>query len=625
MSAGGSRAPWHAWALLAVTSAAFLAFAWHYVPRLNNYVMSDREFTGWTGPIAERLAAGERPYVDFVLPIPPGSFVVLASVQRLMGRALLVQELWVGALSQLALSLVGYGIARTLVSPRVAALAASATLVTLLQLPKECAYDHTAQLFAWGSIALGATALTANPGRRRAGLWTACGLAAALTLGFKQSTATGVLLGWAAAFAYTLARSRRVPGAVAAADVRAWLVGGALGLVAVAALVVACGGTVGGFVQSVLVDAGEVKGGRSALARTLASHVTLRPVFSGSLVVTAALLVVAARVLRRRETLGAEGRPDVPSGAGWVAFSAGVVLLTFGGATALLVAEARALPTWLAPVVHRTGELPGIGLVLVAGHFVVHAFGAAGSDPVRRERSHFDAVAIVSLTASLLHDASFDQFGTFYNNNPIVVVAFAGLFGAAVRVSVPGLLGLTFALSLVPLFGRKLDRALSADTPADPRGHWAGLRVNYRGREIEKAAARVRELTSEREAVLVLPEDVQLVGLIDRPRPDVVGAILFVDQYPRRLLQEDLRRLHAHPPKVVVIHPRSERDWRRLFATWNERSAAAAVMESVTRELLPGRYRLDSSYPTVHFWDQGQLDVHVRLDDPPFAAEAPKQ
>ncbi|HEX3595295.1 MAG TPA: hypothetical protein VHU80_09345, partial [Polyangiaceae bacterium] len=74
--------------LLGVLSVAYLVFLFFYVPRLNNFVYSDREFTGWVGPIATRLNQGVRLYRDAVLPIPPGSFELLALVQRVTGKAL---------------------------------------------------------------------------------------------------------------------------------------------------------------------------------------------------------------------------------------------------------------------------------------------------------------------------------------------------------------------------------------------------------------------------------------------------------------------------------------------------------------------------------------------------------
>src|SRR5260221_4120818 len=108
---------WTALGLLSLLSAAYLTFLFFYVPRLNNYVLSDREFTGWVGPIAERVARGDRPYVDFVLPIPPGSFALLALIQRAAGKALLLQELWVAGLSHWLMGLIAYAIAARF-SPR---------------------------------------------------------------------------------------------------------------------------------------------------------------------------------------------------------------------------------------------------------------------------------------------------------------------------------------------------------------------------------------------------------------------------------------------------------------------------------------------------------------------------
>ena len=57
-------------ALLAI-SLSFLVYCWWFVPRLTNYLVLDTEFTGWAGPIGERLARGDVPYEDFILPIPP--------------------------------------------------------------------------------------------------------------------------------------------------------------------------------------------------------------------------------------------------------------------------------------------------------------------------------------------------------------------------------------------------------------------------------------------------------------------------------------------------------------------------------------------------------------------------
>ena len=622
---GGERR--RALGLLGLLGAAFLTFCWHYVPRLNNNVMSDREFTGWTGPIAERIAQGDRAYIDFVLPIPPGSFSLLAAVQKVAGRALLLQELWVAVLLQLAMALLAYAIAASLTSRRIGVLVAACTLVTLLQLPKECIYDHTAQIVAWTSIALGVWALKSQPGRARRLLFAATGFTAVVTLGFKQSTATGIVFGWILAVGYLALVDWKTRGRSAAVErlreARPWLYGAAAGLAVVWLLIIGAGGNVPAFVQAVFLDAPDLKGGSGTLFLTLWTHVFKRAAFSGSLLMTAVVLTVGARVAKRRGEVTALTEGDQGSlSRGQAAAIGAAILVCFLGAVALLALEVRELPRWVWASMQRLGEVPGVGLVFVAVYFVGHLYASRGAaegdvEPEKLEAMHvFNAVVLVALSSSLLHDASFEQFGSFYNNNPIIAVAFIGLFVATYQSGLRWLTVVAVALALAPIAGRKLNRALSCDVEVGAEGHWAGMRVNYRGVEILKAAKRVRELAGPDETVLVLPEDVQLVGLIDRPRPALRGAIVFVDQYASRLVADDLRAIDAAPPKVIVIHPRKERDWRRLFATWNEDSGSAEVLAHVTRGLLPKRYRLESSFPTVHFWDQGALDIYVRVDKP---------
>ena len=47
----------------------FAVFAATSITRLTNYNAGDIELSGWTGFVAARLTAGERPYVDFVTPL----------------------------------------------------------------------------------------------------------------------------------------------------------------------------------------------------------------------------------------------------------------------------------------------------------------------------------------------------------------------------------------------------------------------------------------------------------------------------------------------------------------------------------------------------------------------------
>jgi hypothetical protein len=157
---------------------------------------------------------------------------------------------------------------------------------------------------------------------------------------------------------------------------------------------------------------------------------------------------------------------------------------------------------------------------------------------------------------------------------------------------------------------------MRAQTPVGRHGYWAGLRISERGVEMVKAALQARSLTNRDETVLILPEDVTLSGLVGRPRPPLRGAILYVDQYPRRLVAHDVRTLASHPPKVVIIHPREHLMWARVFRTWSGDSGTEQVLRWTLNELLPRRYRLVGSYRTHFLWGAATLDVYARIDAP---------
>jgi hypothetical protein len=129
------------------------------------------------------------------------------------------------------------------------------------------------------------------------------------------------------------------------------------------------------------------------------------------------------------------------------------------------------------------------------------------------------------------------------------------------------------------------------------------------------AAARARQLASDG-TVLVLPEDVQFTALVDRPRPPLLGAIVFVDQYAPRLAEDDIRRLDDNPPKVIVVHPRRPAVWQRFFRIWSGRSGAERVIHHVLADMLPKLYRRDSTFRTTFLYEPGKLDIYVRNDTP---------
>jgi hypothetical protein len=623
----GSPAP-RALLVLAAISLAFMLYAAWFVPRLTNNLLSDSEFTGWSGPLGQRIAAGERPYVDFVLPIPPGSFVLLAAVQKIAGRPLLLQELWLAAVAHALMGLLAFAIVRPLTTRQNALMVALASLVTVAVLPKECAYDHTGQLFAWTSIAIGVRALLAPAGSRRARLWVATGICAALTGAFKQSTATGVIAGWVAALLYLaaveLACRQRSALRARLSELASWAFGVLLGAGLVMLFLLLLGSDLGSYWQAVFVDGPELKGGSKRLFMNLLNYLLRFDSYPASLVLSLLVAVVLVRIVRRRglEPAPAGAQVDAtpsPRATLWlVATTVGV----FGVATLLLVLGVERI--W--PPFHfwadRMRLAPGFGLLFMTVFGVAWLVRPSPDEPPVPPRGvrfghTVNAVVIVALATSLLHNLSFPGFRPFYDNNPIIPLAFLFLFLALDRAELPRAKAVLFVLALLPLYGAKLERALEAQINVGSRSHWAGLKVNERGHELIRAVLRVRALAGPHESVLVLPEDLELAALIDRPRPPIRGAVVFVDQYPERLVAEDLRVLETNLPKVVVIHPSDRKLWRQMFEIWMYEGGAYHIMQRFLDDLLPNHYRLDSSFKTRFARSRAELQVWVLAGDPP--------
>jgi hypothetical protein len=607
--------------LLALMGGCYLAFAGFFVPRLTNVHFGDVEFTGWSGPLGERLLRGERPYVDFVLPIPPGSFLVLAAVQKLMGRALLQQELWVNATAQLLMALTAYAIAVRLTTRANAVLVALSTLIALFWLHKECAYDHTAQLVVWLSFAAGVRALLDAPGPGRDRYWIGAGFFAALTLLFKQSTGTGALVGWGMAFVYLTVVGRAAPGRgpLFHGDVRRFAIGAGLGLAVLWLTLALLGSTLGAYFSAVFLDGPKLKGGSWLLIKHVIGYVTTEDAWMSSIVFTVGLTLLGARLIKQRGKLelGDEPLRRDPASLGRVqtALVAAVMVTTFALAVALIV-RSKALDPDLLVVIDRLRTIPHFGLVLGCAFFVGHLqLGDTSSNDDARAAGHaINALLIAVLATTLLHNTSAPELRVFYDNNPIIPFAFLFVYVALERAALDKLKFVVIVCVVATLFGSRLDRALVAKISVGRTGHWAGMKVNERGRDIVFAARRVQSLTAPEDTVLVLPEDVQLAALIGRPRPPIRGAIVFVDQYAEHLAARDIQTLASHPPKVIVLHPPEMHLWAQLFRIWSGDSGAQKVLEFTQRELLPKRYRLESTTNTRWLWRDATLQIWVRAD-----------
>ena len=608
--------------VLIVYLLCFLGLSFLYVPRLANPLWSDVEFSGWVAPIAHRMLSGERIYQDFTLPIPPASFALMAGVQKLTGRFLLLDELWLCAICQMLMAPIGYLLVRPFTTARNATLATMATVPVLIAAPKEIAYDHTALVVAWGSLVLLTRGLLVEGGRKRWAWLAAAGFAAAFTLAFKSSTGVGAVAGLGTALAAMFWIGWRTEGKKslrpAVHDAIAAGAGLMAGVVATATIVIAVGGSLTEFYQVVFVDGPALKGGRSQAILNLLSYTIIQTPTHISFFTAVVIAYVLVRVVGRKDALQVAKKPapEDPAEkgiAGWV-FAAPMILyslLVFGTAALLLAGNANRIPFALQVGAGFGSAGPMIGLLLLLFMLMANFVRAESS---RDRRAVFASLALAAGMLSLMHNLSDPKHRPLYDNNPIiplVIVALLILFDQAktriLKYSV-------VCVMLLALFGGKFHRYLIARTPVQDRGFWWGLRVNQGGEILLKAALRARKLAGPDGTVLTLPEDPMYEALIGRPRPALKGGIVFVDQFPEHTLAQDIETLHRDPPTVLVLHPEAEVGWNTVYRIWSIDSPAARLQNDFVRKHRNTTYRVDSTYPTLLFDSAVKMAVLVRKD-----------
>src|SRR5262249_14963344 len=152
----------------------------------------------------------------------------------------------------------------------------------------------------------------------------------------------------------------------------------------------------------------------------------------------------------------------------------GFSVLAFGIAVAAIALRAKAVPDAIAYFTDRLRYVPAFGLLFLCVSFAALGLKRAGS-----MRGHeLGAITLVALSTSLLHNLSSPEFRPFYDNNPIIPIAFAYLFSALDRAELPKLKWLAYVLALSALFSPKFDRVLAAEFPTKELGNWSYLRVN---------------------------------------------------------------------------------------------------------------------------------------------------
>jgi len=235
----------------------------------------------------------------------------------------------------------------------------------------------------------------------------------------------------------------------------------------------------------------------------------------------------------------------------------------------------------------------------------------------------------IALPTAMTHSLSVHDFRWTHDNNPLILVALAALGvtafyylrprmarSLAAKISFWGLFGFC-QISLWGGFSTQLT-AIAQCTESWPEiSHLEGARMR-------KAAVRMRELVgiarqlapdAENDEVLLLPGDPNVEAWFERPGPALTSAIPFADQYWRRYADEDLRRLEAKPPKVIIIGPRPS--WRYFHTGWTISSGTESLIDKIEAFMLRDRYILVAQHPIIYKGQLEHMDVYLRKPDSP--------
>jgi hypothetical protein len=521
-----------------------------FAPAHITSIWMHEEFSGWVAPIANRLGGGTL-YTDGLhWPMPP----LPAVLMHLGGHATWLTESRLFAIAQCATLLVGWA-TLSMALPRPAAFVA--TLVTMpifFALKKALFYDALAQLWVALALFVGMVHFKCKEERITP---IALGVICALALFTKQSTALGLFAGTMVVVFLERRRSALVVLAAFA--------------IALAMLLVACSPMMSlpGFVVDVLLTGSQPKGGVLVLVRNLGAY-------AAQLLFSIAVLWLLATFVRAKKK---ELEVSIP-----------ILLASDIGSVYFMLLRC------------------GLFLVVQSDRIV----------EVFQDRA-VTRVAWVAFAAAVGHSLSVPQFRWAEDNNPLVLFAIAAIVMAVFWFEKRILRAAAFAFVFLLVLrgsglGERVTLAQSCTVAWPDVDHLAGARLMPSSGGMHELVAEIRRDTKLAEEVLLLPDDPNVASWLDRPRPKLTSAIVFVDQYWDRFVDEDFRRIRERPPAVIVLGPRNT--WRGFFAIWDHPGwGAERLIDRVERELLPEQYELRASIRIAMDWpDKGRedfMDVYV--------------
>jgi hypothetical protein len=237
-------------------------------------------------------------------------------------------------------------------------------------------------------------------------------------------------------------------------------------------------------------------------------------------------------------------------------------------------------------------------------------------------------VAIAAMAAAAGHSLSVPNFRWTYDNNPFIYYVFATVIVLSGFCAPPpanmaeprntlrdvAVLGCCLVVLSFSDLRDQVRVLREASVLWHEVRHLQGVFMRPHAAGMRRVVDEVREAAPDAssDAVLLLPEDPNVQSWFERRRPKLTSAIIFVDQYWDLDVDEDFRRLSLHPPKVIVIGPRTF--WRSFFHDWHRNWGAERLIDLVQSTLIPRSYRLLASVPISLADGTEHMDIYVRRD-----------
>lgn len=199
----------------------------------------------------------------------------------------------------------------------------------------------------------------------------------------------------------------------------------------------------------------------------------------------------------------------------------------------------------------------------------------------------------IFLPAAITHSLSGHLFRWAYDNNPMIVCAVAApllLLARWPRVTM-GAATAAVVIAWAAYLPGLQQRLHGCTVPWPEVAAFRGARMPERAAGIRALIGQVKTYAPQpQDSVLLLPNDPDLASAFARPHPVVSSAILFVDQYWDRYVDEDYARLMANPPRVIVLGPNWNLWIQRFWGGEGRRTER--LIGRVVFELLPAHYQL---------------------------------